>query len=173
MTQDGLIETGGFDVLEPPVAERGDYFRVIGLLATLCQAAPTDPRIAVIPGEPPSKQRPRARVQTTRAGKAYVQAYTPAETRKAEQRLAWQMRPLGHHPAGMLAVAILFYRRTRQRVDIDNLQKAALDAATLAGVWADDSQVSAIACIRQVDNQAPRLVMAIAPIPTNQLELPA
>ena len=167
MTDPVLIETGGFEVWEPPVAERGDYFRVTGLLEQLV-GQPCDPRIAVIPGEPPSKGRPRA---TIRNGK--IQTYTPAETRKAEKRLAWQLRTLGHHPTGPLAVAILFYRSSAHRVDIDNLQKACLDAATMARVWSDDSQVKALAAILQVDRAAPRIVCALAQIPTPQLEIPA
>lgn len=167
-----LIETGAMTAWEPPAAERADYFQVLGLIRVLTGVA-TDPRIAIIPGEPPSKARPRSRIQTKRDGTPYVQAYTPAATRNAEKRIAWQLRPLGHHPTGPLALVALFYRSSAHRIDIDNLQKALLDAATIAGVWGDDSHVKAIACTLGIDRAAPRIVAAIAPIPTSQLEIGA
>jgi Holliday junction resolvase RusA-like endonuclease len=166
------VDLGAMTEWQPPAADRGDYFRIVGLLAQLCGAAP-DPRIVVIPGEPPSKARPRAQIRHKRTGDAYVHTYTPTETIKGEERIAWQLRPLGQHPAGAIALAAIFYRSTARRVDLDNLQKTLLDAATKAHTWHDDSQVKAIACLLRVDRAHPRIVCALAPIPTDQLEMPA
>ena len=50
-----------------------------------------------------------------------------------------EARPL--IPCARLAVALYAYPPDRRRRDIDNLPKAALDALTHAGVWADDEQI--------------------------------
>lgn len=44
--------------------------------------------------------------------------------------------------------------------DIDNLAKAALDALTEAGVWADDAQVASLICEKRHSNH-PRVVVQI------------
>ncbi len=59
-----------------------------------------------------------------------------------------------------VAVVCLFYRRHGQRVDVDNLLKQVLDAATDAGVWSDDSQVTAVIGLLEKDRNFPRTVVA-------------
>jgi Holliday junction resolvase RusA-like endonuclease len=171
VTDRPLVEMGGFQSWEPPTADLADRTDVGNLLVLM--SGGDAGRIVVIPGEPPSKARPRAQIRKKRSGEAYVHTYTPTETIKNEERLAWQLRPLGSHPAGALALAAIFYRSSARRVDIDNLQKALLDSATRAHVWHDDSQVKAIACLLRVDRVNPRIVCALAAVPTSQLEIPA
>lgn len=47
-------------------------------------------------------------------------------------------------PDMRLSVRILAYMPDKRRRDLDNVLKAALDALTYAGVWADDSQVDSL-----------------------------
>ena len=88
----------------------------------------------VIPGDPQSKSRPRF------AG----HVYTSKKTRRAQEVFAWEIRAA--YPALVpnrshdLGVSLAFFRKTRQRIDIDNLLKLALDACT-GLLWGDDVQV--------------------------------
>jgi Holliday junction resolvase RusA-like endonuclease len=162
-----MIETGAFQAWEAPAPLQQDHALAIGLVRGIGGIASG---CIVIPGEPPSKGRPRATIRNGR-----IQTYTPAETRKAETRLAWQLKRLGHH-TGPVALALVFYRSTRRRVDLDNLQKAVLDAATTAGTWDDDSQVKAMASLLMHDPAEPRIIIAIGQAAkqlSDQLEMPA
>ena len=70
--------------------------------------------------------------------------YTPKRYAEYKERLAWALRAAvgdAGPMTGPVQVEAHFYRQTRGRVDLDNLLKAVLDAATEAGVWVDDSQV--------------------------------
>lgn len=89
-----------------------------------------------VPGNPVTKGRPRF----SKTG----HAYTPKETRDAEDLLAWIIR--GNlfpkdPPEGQWRVDVDFYTKDARRTDIDNLLKMALDSMTKAGVWRDDSDV--------------------------------
>lgn len=98
-------------------------------------------RIAVhltIDGEPVSKQRPR--LGFTRKGRAY----TPRQTREAEDAIGWQIksayRGLLVDPDHAFGIRLLFHQSNYQRRDIDNMTKLVFDACN-GIVWADDSQV--------------------------------
>lgn len=110
--------------------------------------------ILVIDGEPPSKARPRF----TAKGKPY----TPSATVAGEKRLAAHLATVKTY-RGNVAVGCVFHRSTRQRIDIDNLLKAVLDASTRARVWEDDSQVTALAATIEHDPDRPRIVICFAP----------
>lgn len=105
-----------------------------------------------IPGQPLSK----ARARITTHG-----AYTPARQRKNAQHLAAHFRGAVPEPlVESVAVEMTFYRKGRQRVDLDNLVKQLLDAAT--GVcWVDDVQVVKITATLELDNANPRTVVDI------------
>lgn len=105
----------------------------------------------VIPGEPLSKARPRVTSRGT---------YTPAHVRIAESVLAAALS--GQRWESNVAVAVLFYRSTFQRVDIDNMLKLVLDAGTKARIWRDDSQVTALAGVLELDAVRPRTIIATA-----------
>lgn len=97
-------------------------------------------------GEPVSK----ARARFTKQG----HAYTPANTRTAEDRMAWAFRAAaqGHKidPEATYGVMGIFFHGTRQRRDVDNMLKLICDA--LNGIaWADDSQVTEVSGRRGFD----------------------
>lgn len=105
-------------------------------------------------GAPWSKSRPR----TTRTG----QMYQKPEDREAERALAatfvrWADRPM----LGNVALAAIFYRPNRQRIDADNLLKHVCDSAN-GILWDDDSQVTAVCGIVELDAGLPRTVVAVA-----------
>lgn len=95
----------------------------------------------IIDGEPMSKARPRV---------VNGHAYTPEQTRIAEERIGWLFRQVtpSHRPStiesgGRYGVMALFFHATRQRRDIDNMLKLILDG--LNGIaWQDDTQVTEI-----------------------------
>lgn len=86
------------------------------------------------PGEPATKQRPRA----GRGGTFY----TPKATKEAEDALREQMRLFcaSPTPTSGLAVRLEFHCATQRRKDLDNLVKLVWDAAN-GVIWEDDSQV--------------------------------
>jgi Holliday junction resolvase RusA-like endonuclease len=106
-----------------------------------------------IPVAPVSK----ARARYSRAGHAYA---TEA-SKSAEQITGWHLKRCFPKPlAGNLALACVFYRPNRQRVDVDNMLKHVCDAAN-GVVWIDDSQVTAVAGIAQLDAANPRTIVMI------------
>ena len=63
---------------------------------------------------------------------------------------------------GNVALVCIFYRSNKQRIDTDNMLKHVCDSAN--GIaWIDDSQVTAIAGLIELDPSNPRTVIAIAP----------
>ncbi len=122
------------------------------LMRLLCRDADWN-RFVVIEGEPESKQRPRF----GRGGKVY----SPSAV--GESIFRWRLRASFDEPlVGNLAVASVFFRSNRQRIDVDNMLKYVMDAAT--GVcWHDDSQVTAQAGFVELDEIRPRTLMMIGP----------
>ncbi len=89
--------------------------------------------------------------------------YTPAESRKAEARTAAWLRRMFEEPlTGNVALACLFFRPNRQRIDVDNMLKHVCDAAN-GILWHDDSQVSAITGVVELDVDRPRTLLAVSP----------
>ena len=61
---------------------------------------------------------------------------------------------------GPFNVVLTFYRRTKRRVDLDNLSKAVLDA--LNGIyWVDDTQVVSLFLRKEYDKKNPRVEVKI------------
>jgi crossover junction endodeoxyribonuclease RusA len=108
----------------------------------------------IVPGKPVPKQRPRV---------VNGRAFTPAETREAEKRIAWVARAAGWTPLdGRLAVALEFVCASNVRGDLDNLAKLALDA--LNGIaWRDDKQVVRLSASVEV-GAAPLTRITVAPL---------
>lgn len=105
-------------------------------------------------GAPWSKSRPR----TTRTG----QMYQKPEDRAAERALASTFARWQHESfPGNVALAAIFYRPNRQRIDADNLLKHVCDSAN-GILWEDDSQVTTIAGLIELDPGLPRTVVAVA-----------
>jgi len=133
--------------------ELDDQVRVLNLV-TAAGGAERDAYLVEIPGDPPSKARPRFNSRG--------RPYTPQKTVDGEKRIATALTGAGPFPSNVV-VACVFYRSTLQRIDIDNLMKAVLDGATRARVWDDDSQVTALMAILEHDRANPRTLLAIAP----------
>lgn len=105
----------------------------------------------VIEGDPVSKARPRF----SRNG----HTYTPQKTIEGEKRLAESFDGVPRF-GGNVAIVAIFRRRTKQRIDVDNMLKAVLDAGTRANLWADDSQVTALLGFVEHDSERPRTTIA-------------
>lgn len=135
-------------------ATRDDVSRVISILAAL-NARDDEVHVLVVDGEPMSKARPRF----SKNG----HAYNSEKQRGNAEALAWRFRLAFKEPmVGNIAVACIFYRKSHQRIDSDNLLKQVLDSANTI-VWADDCQVTAVAGIVERDTDRPRTVLAFAP----------
>lgn len=133
----------------------GDMARIVGLLLAV-GGDDDDVQAISIPGDPSAK--PRARY--TKAGVTY----TPMKDRRAEARTAGYFRHLRRTQppmTGNVAIACIFFRSNRQRIDDDNMLKHICDAAT-GVLWIDDSQVTAIVGIVEYDTDLPRTLVAIA-----------
>lgn len=129
------------------------------LKAIGCQSGPT---FIEILGEPRSKCRPRFTKNGNRV-------YNDKKQIDNEKMLKWNFKlkfktPVSHE----VAVACIFYRSTKSRIDLDNLTKQVLDAAN--GIcWLDDMQVTGIAGILRLDRDNPRIVLAIADNQNNSI----
>ena len=112
-------------------------------------------RCVTVPGNPRPKERPRFNRNT---GNAYVS--------KNERLAAKQMRALLEESGvrcdpGRLAVAFLFVRKDRTKVDASNLVKFFEDAANRV-LWRDDSQIVSLHAEVIIDPAFPRTVVAVA-----------
>lgn len=87
---------------------------------------------------------PKARARFTG-----TRAVTPMRTKTAQDFLALRMRDVEPYK-GNVAVAMHFTRTTKRVVDVDNLTKLVMDAATQARVWKDDCQVTT--CVAMIDH---------------------
>lgn len=128
-----------------------DRYRALEMLRAV-GASDHHLQVVVHEGEPASKARARV---------VRGHAYTPAKTAAAQAALAWQLNRLTPF-TGNVAVACVFHRGNRQRIDVDNLVKLVLDAATQARVWQDDSQVTGLLAVLELDAEQPRTVVAFA-----------
>lgn len=130
-----------------------DLVRATSMMMSL--SADTDcVRSLVIEGAPVSKARPRF-------GKR-GRVYSPKEMRAAEIRTGWYLKRMFKVPMeGNVAIACIFFRPNRQRIDADNMLKHICDAAN-GIVWHDDSQVTAIMGIVEFDAEWPRTLVAVS-----------
>jgi len=96
------------------------------------------------------------RVLLSAAGRVY---YAEVAKVVAELRFRTAVRfPI----RGRIAVMIDSFVPDRRRRDLDNMQKAACDSLTKAGVWTDDSQIDDLRIRRMpVDRRNPRIEVSI------------
>lgn len=144
----------------------GDRERALALLGALVRD-PEEIRFIAIEGQPFSKARPRF----TYGGRGHVYTYNAKEQRDNEARIRERLRSLCPTPStGTLAVVCLFFRKSRTRIDVDNLVKQVLDAGN-GVVWVDDMQVTAQIGVLELDADNPRTLIAIAPHATTMQRL--
>ncbi len=87
--------------------------------------------VVVIPGRPATKGR--ARVSRSHA-------YTPSETKEAQDMIGWYFRQAIKSPLlGALKVTITFYT-SNLRIDLDNAGKLVCDAGNRIA-WTDDRHI--------------------------------
>jgi len=143
------------------------------------------PLKVTIPGEPCSQGRPRFAVHG-----GHARAYDPAKSRNWKAAAADAMVEAApnpgqiNYPTGALRVRIVAVfscpkgdwrkrppltprRLHTKRGDPDNIAKAVLDAATAAGLWSDDAQVSVLSVEKWIaaQGEAPHVVLEVEPIP--------
>lgn len=113
-------------------------------------------------GQPVTKSRARWSQKTGRF-------YVDEKTRSAQDSLAWAFKEASREKSieGGVAIVCIFYRPNYQRIDIDNLTKLVMDAATQAHVWKDDCFVISQASFVELDINNPRTVIALSPIETS------
>jgi Holliday junction resolvase RusA-like endonuclease len=129
-----------------------DFERGLRLCESLCPGT-DDMRYLVIPGPPHSKARHRH----TKRGHSYM----PAEERNAEYATGMMLKRMTPIPFdGNLALACIFFRPNKQRIDCDNMLKHVCDAAT-GVLWHDDAQVTAIMGIIEYDPANPRTLVMV------------
>lgn len=112
-----------------------------------------------VPGQPRSKARPRF------TGSGGV--YSDKQQRAHEELLEWHLRLAFKEPLqGGVGVGVTFFRSNKQRIDLDNLVKAVLDAAN--GIaFVDDVQVVELAARLDLDRENPRTVILVEPKTTS------
>ncbi len=112
------------------------------------------------PGDPIAHARPRM----GRGGRFY----TPEKTRTYRQNLANAIiaemtgSPYQKGAHDTYALNAVFYRSTRQRIDIDNLIKTVFDAVTQTGFWADDCRVHEVSARIEKASENPRVEFSIS-----------
>jgi Holliday junction resolvase RusA-like endonuclease len=123
-------------------------------LAAVIAPGVRDFKFLVLPGAPAAKARPRF----TTEGRTYKTGADAA----AEARTGWKLRQAFRQPwTGNLAVAAVFFRPDRQRIDTDNLIKHVCDAGN--GIaWVDDAQITAAYGVVELDVEYPRTVLVVA-----------
>lgn len=91
-----------------------------------------------IPIPPVTKKNSQRIFKNRRTGRSFV---APSEWYGNYEKAAiWYLRPPASGPISTPCnVRMLFYMPTKRRVDLVNLQEAALDVLVLAGVLSDDS----------------------------------
>lgn len=111
-------------------------------------------KMSIALGEPASKSRPRF----TRNGRPY----RTREDVDAEMRTALHLKNVFREPwTGNVALGCVFFRPNKQRIDVDNMLKHVCDAAN--GIaWVDDSQVTAVYGVAELDIENPRTIMVFA-----------
>lgn len=153
MTAAAFQQDAGITTDQEPGAARG--LALLAHIATPDASGEHRSVVAVVPGPPASKARPRF----ARSGRAYHDPKSAA----AEEYTGWHIRkalgPLGAFP-GNVAVVCIFYRADRYRADVDNMLKHVCDAANRVA-WADDSQVTAILGVAEYDPDNPRTVVVL------------
>lgn len=129
---------------------KSDVERGLDLMRVLCKTTETMDMI-VHEGAPRSKSRPKV---------VGGNVYTPSKPFQDELATRIMAARVAKR-TGNVAIGVIFFRPNYQRIDTDNLLKLVLDACTQAQVWQDDSQVTAVLGITELDPDRPRTVIML------------
>lgn len=131
-------------------AGEADYALALNLFGFLCPKSDWM-KFLVVPGEPASKARARAG--------ANGHFYAPDKSK--ERAMGWRLKEAFKELiSGNIAVGCIFFRSSKHRIDVDNMLKHVMDAAT--GVcWKDDAQVTAKFGAVELDANNPRTVIVM------------
>lgn len=130
-----------------------DRDRIRALIEGLAPGTP-GLRGAIVEGEPKSQGRPLF-------NRASGRAYKAKADKDAEADTARQLRGMyGDPQVGNLAMAVIFYRSSLRRCDLDNLIKHVWDAGNRV-LWVDDEQLTAVVALLELDRDHPRTVVAV------------
>lgn len=141
------------DSLMPVGGPHQDTERAM-LLCEVLAPGTGEMKMTIIDGDPPSKSRPRF----TRQGRPY----RTKEDVDAEKRTAAHLRRVFTEPwTGNVALGAVFFRPNKQRIDVDNMLKHVCDAANEIA-WLDDSQVTAVYGVAELDIERPRTILVFA-----------
>ena len=108
-----------------------------------------------VPWQTPPKHRHR-----TNEGRAYNPDADAEQATGTALMTQWKRPPM----EGPFALTVVAYRKTRQKVDIDNLCKHVMDAGN-GVLWKDDSQCAALLGFKLIDPTNPRTVIAVSSYP--------
>lgn len=120
-----------------------------------------------IPWQPWAKKRPR--ISKSVAGRN-ARTHQSRDDRDAEDRTRtyiaknWTDPPIRDN----VSLSVVFYRRTRQIVDLDNLLKHLMDAAN-GILWINDYQVTEIYARMELDADRPRTNFTVTGRPTTMI----
>jgi Holliday junction resolvase RusA-like endonuclease len=125
-----------------------------------------------VPGEPVPKGRPRFRIVQPRGGKAFVQEYTPAETRAYEDKVRLvtkvAINQSGWAPEDddrFTVLVRIFRSHWDKGGDADNVLKGLLDGMNKLA-FRDDRYVRSVACaLQRPDKQNPRVEVEVRRVP--------
>ena len=126
----------------------------------------------VVEGNPVPTARPR--VVRTKAG--IPVAFTPKSSRDYQRQVALCAREAmgGRRKiTGPVRLTVAFHRDSERRCDLDNLLKSILDGLTLAGLWADDSQVVELHATKALSRSSPRAEIEVERAVAAQLGIAA
>ena len=134
------------------VMSESDLDRVLDLYSWIASGKNEFLQFTTIPGPPPSKARPRFGNRRT---------YKDPKDTANEQRTRSHLQQFVAEPhTGNVALACVFFRPNSQRIDTDNMLKHVCDAAN-GVLWIDDSQVTAIVGMAELDPVNPRTLVVV------------
>ena len=119
----------------------------------------------LLPWQPHAKKRPRI---SRGGGRTHQDPADKLAEDHTREYLREEMASRGLEPyTGNVSIHVVFYRETRQVVDLDNLLKHLLDAGN-GVVWVDDKQITKYQNIAlELDRDWPRTLLEVWPSPSS------
>ena len=108
-----------------------------------------------VEGKPVAKQSYKRMTGVTKTGREYKVNYQPDRVTNWADTVGWKAKELIKTPIlGHVAVRIVFYMKTKGRVDLDNLSKNILDGLKEIA-FGDDSEVVELHLKKVIDKKRP------------------